>query len=212
MSGKQELHPRTVIINKSQKNQSRKARDEALIWLATTFPQAFDNTLKIRPLKIGIMEDILTYAEEAEKQEISKSKLREAVVLFTRRLDYLTCLKAKEMRIDLQGNPVAMVTEEEAEKASNKIKKRIEKSLRNAKKTIVKQEKTGYCSSKPTFDFNPYYTERQPMYNTQPSVQTAKSSVVLVKHKTARQYDPEVVARLKQKLGLRIKDKKEVTE
>ena len=46
------------------------------------------------------------------KQEFPKGKLREAVVLFTRRLDYLTCLKAREMRIDLEGNIAGEVTEE----------------------------------------------------------------------------------------------------
>lgn len=68
------------------------------------------------------MSDILQHAEKAEQVGISKSKLREAVVLFTRRLDYLACLKAREVRIDLHGNPVAEVTEEEAEHASMKIK------------------------------------------------------------------------------------------
>src|SRR5262245_21314590 len=101
---KQELHPRTAVINKAQKNKSKKARTDALLWLAANFPAAFDNSLRIRPLKIGIMDDILLYADKAEEVGISKSKLREAVVLFTRRLDYLACLKLRELRIDLQGN------------------------------------------------------------------------------------------------------------
>nr|WP_253664881.1 ProQ/FinO family protein [Legionella micdadei] len=134
---RQELHPRTAVINKTQKNKSKKARNEALSWLAVTFPQVFDNSLRIRPLKTGIMHDILAYADKAQEAGISKSKLREAVVLFTRRIDYLTCLKAREMRIDLDGNPVAMVTEEEAERAAVKIKKRVEKSARNARKNLL---------------------------------------------------------------------------
>ncbi len=124
---KQELHPRTAVINKSQKNKSKNARSEALAWLAATFPPAFDNTLYISPLKIGIMADILKHADKAAEAGISNSKLREAVVLFTRRLDYLICLKSREMRIDLEGNPVSQVTEEEAECAAQKIKKRVEK-------------------------------------------------------------------------------------
>ncbi|MDI1352614.1 MAG: ProQ/FinO family protein, partial [bacterium] len=122
---KQELHPRTAVLNKNQKNLSKKARTDALAWLAATFPLAFDNTLRINPLKAGIMDDILEHAEHAAENGISKSKLREAVVLFTRRLDYLACLKAREMRIDLQGNSMVAVTDEEAEHASLKIKKRI---------------------------------------------------------------------------------------
>ena len=122
-----ELHPRTAIINRTQKNASRRTKSLALSWLAEKFPQAFDTTQRIRPLKKGIMNDILAYAEEAAVAGLSKSKLREAVVVFTRRLDYLACLKAKEVRVDLLGNTVEHVTLEEAERAAGKIKKRIEK-------------------------------------------------------------------------------------
>ena len=78
----------------------------------------------------------MQYAEEAAKEGVSRSKLREAVVLFTRRIDYLTSLKAKEMRIDLEGQAVEAVSAEEAERASLKIKKRVEKSARNARKMM----------------------------------------------------------------------------
>ena len=210
---RQELHPRTAVINKTQKNQSKKARSEALLWLAATFPQAFDNTLSINPLKVGIIDDVLQHAEKAEQAGISRSKLREALVLFTRRIDYLTCLKAREMRVDLDGNPIAVVTEDEAEKAALKIKKRIEKCVRNARKTAVVKTPAHYgVKPKATADLptsysnnesNPHYVERPPMFSAQSAVANpAKSAAVVVKHKSVRQYDPEAVARLKEKLGL----------
>lgn len=215
---RQELHPRTAVLNKTQKNLSKKTRQEALKWLAATFPHIFDNTLKIQPLKNGIMEDILKYADKAAEQGISKSKLREAVVLFTRRIDYLTCLKAREIRVDLEGQPDVMVTDEEADKANTKIKKRIEKSVRNAKKaaapriaTYTKTEKSFAWTPSPAMGTNPHHIERQPvMYNTQPSIPTPAKPAVIVRHKTVRQYDPEAVARLKEKLGLSRKE--EATE
>ncbi|MDI9818954.1 MULTISPECIES: ProQ/FinO family protein [unclassified Legionella] len=211
---RQELHPRTAILNKTQKNKSRSARNEALQWLAATFPLAFDNSLRIRPLKIGIMEDILSHADKAADAGISRSKLREAVVLFTRRIDYLTCLKAREMRIDLLGNPVSLVTEEEAERAALKIKKRIEKSARNARKVLAgktaaptpKSLTTNYGSQ----DVNPY-PERAPAFHAQ-NPATSPRPAVLVKHKASRQFDPDAVARLKEKLGLSRKTQKEVTD
>lgn len=216
---RQELHPRTAVINKSQKNKSKIARNEALSWLASTFPQVFDNSIYIRPLKTGIMEDILMHADKAEQAGISKSKLRQAVVLFTRRIDYLTCLKAREMRVDLDGNPVAQVSEEEAEKASAKIKKRVEKSARNARKNLAGKIPAHYhvkpspssqnnfqsAASSPSFsDFVPHYPERAPAFSAQnPLVQPSRSATaVVVKHKTSRQFDPDAVARLKEKLGL----------
>lgn len=212
---RQELHPHTAVINRTQKSQSKKTRQEALLWLATMFPKAFDNTLKIQPLKIGIMDDILNYCEEAAKHGISKSKLREAVVLFTRRIDYLICLKAREMRIDLEGNPVAPVTEEEAEKAANKIKKRIEKSLRNARKpssfstAYPKQSSGGLSSTASAYSqvrepMNPHQIERKPLYSMPNAAPLVKqpAPAVLVKHKTSRPFDPDAVARLKERLGL----------
>lgn len=213
---RQELHPRTAVINKSQKNQSRKVRHEALNWLSLTFPEAFDNKLRIRPLKIGIMKDILEYADKAEEAGISRSKLREAVVLFTRRIDYLACLKVREMRVDLAGNPVAMVSDDEAEKAALKIKKRIEKSVKNARKTAVVP--TSKFASNGGFvrarqeseradanynDNNPHHFERPPSFSAASATNPGRPApAVIVRHKTTRQYDPDAVARLKEKLGL----------
>ncbi|MCE0721907.1 MULTISPECIES: ProQ/FinO family protein [Legionella] len=225
---RQELHPRTAVINKAQKNKSKKARTDALLWLAANFPAAFDNSLRIQPLKVGIMDDILLYADKAEEAGISKSKLREAVVLFTRRLDYLACLKLREARVDLHGVEVGAVSEEEAEHAALKIKKRVEKSVRNARK--VQAEKPTQSSSNqqsssfqakimsqsptPAEDHFPTYPIRSSTYNTlNAPAQPVKTTAVVVKHKTTKQYDPDVVARLKEKLGLSRNEKKEeITE
>ena len=224
---KQELHPRTAVLNKSQKNQSKLLRSKALVWLAVQFPSAFDNSLCIRPLKDGIMDDILQYADKAAQDGISKSKLREAVVVFTRRLDYLACLKSREMRIDLQGNAITEVTQEEAEHAAVKIKKRVEKSARNARKQITSKNTPQYTAapngiyakqaSHVTHEeeaYFPTYPSRSNAYQPQSApAQIAKAPLVVVKHKTSRQYDPSAVARLKEKLGLsRSEAKKELVE
>lgn len=222
---RQELHPRTAVINKAQKNKSKRARNEALIWLAATFPQLFDNTIRIRPLKIGIMDDILAHADKAEEAGISRSKLREAVVVFTRRIDYLTCLKAREMRVDLKGQPVAVVTEEEAERANTKIRKRIEKSARNARKNLagkapshyyVKQSNQATPTHPGISESLPNFPERAPAFSAQNPIAPPmpRAAAVVVKHKATRQFDPKAVARLKEKLGLSRKSEieKETTE
>jgi len=225
---KQELHPRTAVINKTQKNQSKKARSDALSWLAANFPAAFNNSISIRPLKIKIMDDILLHADKAQENGISKSKLREAVVLFTRRLDYLACLKLREMRVDLHGNEVAEVSAEEAEHAAAKIKKRVEKSVRNARKILAEKvlnqslsnQHISYSpkTSNPMAaadDYFPTYPARASAYSTQNSATPpARAAAVIVKHKTTRQYDPDAVARLKEKLGLsrNVEEKKEIVE
>jgi len=234
---KQELHPRTAVINKSQKTKSRQNRQIALQWLTEKFPEAFNNEIRIRPLKKGIMNDILKYSDEAAQAGISKSKLREAVVLFTRRIDYLTCLKAQENRIDLEGNKIEKVSAEDAERAAVKIRKRVEKSARNAKKsTTIKSSvshpalqqynNNGHNTSKNSSnhsrknsqegeDFGnnqfPVYPPRSSAYlNTNSAAQTPKQASVIIKRKSAKPYDPNAVARLKEKLGLSSKsDKKQ---
>ena len=210
---KQELHPRTELVNKKQKNIAKMSREAALSWLVTTFPKAFDNTLSIHPLKLGIMVDILQHADKAAVAGISKSKLREAVVMFTRRIDYLACLKAREMRIDLEGNAVELVTEEQAERAAEKIKKRVEKNARNARKILLAKQ-TDQSQTKSTMTSNrsvvapsagPSYPEYPPSFSIQNNAQqTLKSAAVIVKHKASRAYDPDAVARLKEKLGLSV--------
>lgn len=204
---KQELHPLTEKINKNQKTISKQSRSLALRWLAQTFPQAFDDTLSIHPLKLGIMHDILAHSEAASKAGISKTKLREAVILFTRRIDYLTCLKAREIRIDLSGNSTVQVSEEEAEQAAAKIKKQIEKGAKLARmmSTTIEAASTksnSKSSFKLTQDSATYGSDTgyDPRYAATPPV--ARATPVIVKHKTTKVYDPDAVARLKEKLGL----------
>lgn len=192
----QPLHPHTAAINNKQKNLSKIARYKALTWLAKEFPNAFDNSLQIQPLKIGILDDILFFAEQAEKAGISKSKLREAVVIFTRRLDYLACLKAREMRIDLHGQPTTQVSDEEAEYARLKIRRRIEKSAQNTRTTAPKKQ----VRHRPML-FETQMPEPLTPLSTTPQTPT-RTKPVHIKHKTARSFDPNAVARLKEKLGI----------
>ncbi len=203
---KQAPHPKTTSLNYKQKAKSKHARHCALQWLMQTFPQAFDNKERIRPLKLGIMEDILMHAEKAAEAGISKSKLREAVVIFTRRIDYLACLKAQEMRIDLSGDAVSQVTAEDAEKATLKIKKRIEKSIKNSHRTTTPQVHKPITPNAPP-KLTPHHYPEPALI--QPSPQ--KRSLPSITVKPTRHYDPNAVARLKAKLGLSLQ-KQELLE
>lgn len=212
MKRRQELHPRTAAINKTQKNHSKKSRLEALQWLAATFPKAFDTTRSIHPLKIGILDDILLHAEAAAALGISRSKLREALAFFIRGVAYKTCVKQGGVRIDLDGNPTTEVTKQEAESAANIIKKQVDKSLRHTRKTLGHKTVTNYgvrpqgAKASPTYassEPSSQYIERTPLYNpSNTNNNTNKAATVIITHKSTRQYDPQAVARLKEKLGL----------
>lgn len=202
---KQALHPLTQIINKKQQSKSRQSRLEAKQWLAKTFPKAFDDTLSIHPLKTGILQDILAHAEKAASEGISKSKLREALVAYTRRIDYLTCLKAREMRIDLEGKTTVQVTEEEAAQAAAKIKKHIEKSAKIARQNASQPNKKSNLLSpmqltqeSDTYSSDMDFDHRFAATATPNRTTTA----VIIKNKSNKTFDPEAVARLKERLGL----------
>lgn len=194
------LHPLTAILNQKQKHQSKIERLKALHWLAKKFPEAFNNQLKIRPLKTGIMHDLLAYTDEAAKEGISKAKLREAVVTFTRRVDYLTCLKAKEMRIDLHGNPTAFVTQDEAEKAALKIKNRVEKATRHAQQNIANKV-AQYYQKQTAAPRRKFHEKGNVLYSTPPAT-TSHTPSITVKRKFTTSVHAQTVTRLKERLGL----------
>ena len=197
----QPLHPRTAVINTQQKNHSKIARHHALAWLAEQFPKAFDNTVCIRPLKLGITDDVLLHAEKAAENGISKSKLREAIVIFTRRIDYLICLKTREVRVNLQGEPSTQVSIEDAERAALKIKRRIEKSAKNARASAPIKK---IQPRPPIANLNAQ--EHLPAFSAQQAKSSTRAKPITIKHKTARAFDPSAVARLKEKLGLAQKE------
>lgn len=199
----QPLHPHTVVINKKQQHQSKTKRQHALLWLKTRFPHLFENETNISPLKIGIAHDLMAYAKEAEDSGISKSKLREALALHTRRIDYLACLKAREMRIDLEGKPTTRVTEEEAEHAANKIRRIVEKNAKNARAELDKKQ------TSPSVQYE--YKQNTPSHQLKAAssssphavtMETQHTTAVTVKRKNARAFDPTAVQRLKEKLGI----------
>lgn len=196
-----ELHPRTAIINNKQKNICRLARLKALQWLAKRFPKAFDTSEQINPLSIGVIDEILAFANEAEIEGISKSKLRQAIVVFTRRIDYLASLKAGGLRFNLLGEICGVVTEEQANAAAQKIKKRVEKSIRNHKKSFVNES----FHARHNGDFSSQrYVDKEIDFSP-------KKTEIVFKTKTSKAVDPSAVERLKSKLGLAMR-KDEISE
>jgi ProP effector len=182
------LIPTSPLMMK-QKNQSRHARLQALRWVIQRFPNAFNTDTHINALQLGIMQELLKYADEAQAFGISKAKLREALVVFTRRLDYLACLKAQGPRVNLEGEIVGVVSEDEAKNAASKIKKLIEKSQKHQRKNKLKDQ---------DFDFQPM----REFYPAHFEAKAQKSVEVVIKSKTSKTLDLNAVNRLRSKLGL----------
>lgn len=108
-------------------------------------------------------------------------------MFFTRRLDYLACLKSPGFRINLEGEAVEPISEEDRQKAALKIKKRIEKSIK-------KQKEVNMEPIESINDSRNFRVEREPM--------VSKKIEVIFKNKISKSVDPDAVERLKSKLGL----------
>lgn len=93
-------------------------RTELLAILTAHFPAAFPPEPKaIRPLKVGIHQDI-----QAALPEVDPKALRQALARHTRRLAYLRAVERGGERIDLDGTSVEPVTPEQQAHAAEKLK------------------------------------------------------------------------------------------
>jgi len=97
------------------KSKNRAANQAAVQLLIDTYPQAFSRS-QVRPLKIGIQEDLLA------DDKVSKNKIKRALASYVRSLAYYRSLQAGADRIDLTGATAGQVTEAEAEHAKGKLK------------------------------------------------------------------------------------------
>lgn len=108
----------TVKINKLQ----------IIDWLIEHFPNAFfKKGSQIKPLKIGIFDDIIDFYERLDSPPFSKKSLREALSYYSASPAYLSSQKANVARVDVYGNEVDVVTEDQAKYAYQRHQERYNK-------------------------------------------------------------------------------------
>jgi ProP effector len=101
-----------------QQSSAKKAKLTVVDWLVDSFPAAFfKKNTQVRPLKIGIFDDIIDFYERLESPPFSKKNLREALNYYSASPAYLRCQLAGVARVDLFGNEVDVVNEEQAKYA-----------------------------------------------------------------------------------------------
>lgn len=102
-------------------------KDKLLVidWLIEHFPAAFfKKGSQVKPLKIGIFDDIVDFYERLDSPPFSKKSLREALSYYSASPAYLTCQKIDAARVDIYGNEVDVVTEEQAKYAYQRYQER----------------------------------------------------------------------------------------
>src|SRR5687767_12998187 len=116
-------------VNDTVKKEKLKTID----WLAENFPAAFfKKGNQVKPLKVGIFDDIIEFYERLDNPPFSKKMLREALNYYSASPAYLNCQKANSARVDLYGNEVDVVTEDQAKYAFQRYQQRyVEKKNHN---------------------------------------------------------------------------------
>jgi len=126
-----ETQPTAVELGSQEQSTSPQ---EALAWLKATFPNTFFDGRHCKPLKVGIIKDIVAYIEAHPELTVSKTKVRLAVVQYTRQRYYINQLRFDADRVDLSGEPAGTVNEEEGKSAQFKLKRKVKKNNLNGKR------------------------------------------------------------------------------
>ena len=94
-------------------------------WLIEHFPGAFfKKGSQLKPLKIGIFDDIIAFYERLDSPTFSKKSLREALSYYSSSPAYLSCQKADTARVDIYGNETDIVTPDQAKYAHQRYQER----------------------------------------------------------------------------------------
>lgn len=117
---------------------------EIIALLAETFPNCFCVEGEARPLKIGIFQDLVERVPE--EINLSKTRLRSALRLYTSSWRYLHGIKSGATRIDLDGNPCGELEEQHVAHAHQQLaeaKARIQayKQEQKQKRTMEQEQK-----------------------------------------------------------------------
>ena len=88
---------------------------EVIAFLAETFPACFSIEGEAKPLKIGIFQDLCE--QLTDEPRVSKTLLRSTLRHYTNSWRYLHSIKEGANRVDLQGQPDAVIDKEHADHA-----------------------------------------------------------------------------------------------
>jgi len=111
---------------------------ELIAYLAEKFPKCFLIKGAAKPLKIGIFQEL---AEQLSDDDmVSKTRLRQVLRHYTSSWRYLKSIKVGVQRINLQGEEVAEIDQEQADYANKTLKESQEKfGHKNVDKTSYKK-------------------------------------------------------------------------
>ena len=125
----------------------RTSTKEIITYLSEKYPLCFSLKGEVKPLKIGIFQDLA--ANLSDDETVSKTRLRQALRHYTSSWRYLKAIKVGAFRVDMNGEQVAEVDEEQAQYAKKTLKESQEKfgNKINKDKVAKKPYKEGKAKS-----------------------------------------------------------------
>ena len=103
---------------------------DIISYLTEKFPECFSVKGQVKPLKVGIFQDLSEKLTDDET--VSKTRLRQALRHYTSSWRYLKAIKVGASRVDIDGNEVAKIDEDQANYASKTLKESQEKFGNNS--------------------------------------------------------------------------------
>jgi ProP effector len=114
------------------KTIERSELQEIISWYKENFPKAFPARVsEIKPLQLGIMDEIMAFYDRMSYPPFSKKKLRAALNFYTSSPAYLKAQQPGAMRVDLFGFEVEPVQPEQAQYAQDKLQNYIDVKQKN---------------------------------------------------------------------------------
>ncbi|MGN5030208.1 RNA chaperone ProQ [Aeromonas rivipollensis] len=121
-----------------ENTEKLKNSKEIVAYLVEKFPACFIAEGEAKSLKIGIFQDLA--ARLADDERVSKTMLRSALRQYTSSWRYLHGLKAGQARVDLDGNPGELLTEEHIEHAKQALKESKERVFASRRTNTKEKE------------------------------------------------------------------------
>lgn len=123
---------------------------EVIALLAEHYPNCFSVQGPAKPLKIGIFQDLA--ATVTEDSVLSKTQLRQALRVYTSGWRYLESIKLDAARVDLNGEAVETIDQQQAEHAATTLAESKAKAaeLRKERARAAQAEKKAAAAGKAT--------------------------------------------------------------
>ena len=124
----------------------RVSTKDIITYLTEKFPECFSVKGPVKPLKVGIFQDLAERLSDDET--VSKTRLRQALRHYTSSWRYLKAIKVGAFRVDIDGKNAAEIDEDQANYASKTLKESQEKFGNNSPAGKKGQDKADKNSSK----------------------------------------------------------------